>query len=457
MIVALIVLYLTTLWLIFYKFKWVQPNLKAKITVGVVGCILIICLLFVCNYYQPYSTDLYIAQYTVPIVPRVTGRVIDVPVEPNKPLKEGDVLFRIDPEPFQLEVDRLEAQLQLTKNNVQQMDEALAGAVAGVAGARAELDVLTSTQKGASATRDAAKAALALGRNEVRVAVANVEKAKVGLEVARAQYARIEQLVRQEVESEDKLDTQRRLMENARAALDSANARDDEADDQVEMLEAQLAAAEAAYEQTMKSEAGLKAKLERAEATERQARLALAPKIDGVHASVRAVERQLAQAKWNLEQTVVYAPGDGYVTQLQLKPGAVAAVLPMSAVMVFVYEEKVLVATFFQNALRHVKIGDPVEISLEARPGDVFLGTVEAILPTSGQGQAAPTGTLRSLQRGQPADMAAIRIATDEHLGPNVPAGGGGAAAIYPGKFTGTKIIRRVIINMYSWMNYVFN
>jgi len=62
---------------------------------------LTILILFL-NIYAPESEDVRILNYVVPVVPRVTGRVIEVPVEPNRPVKKGDVLFRLDPVPFQL-------------------------------------------------------------------------------------------------------------------------------------------------------------------------------------------------------------------------------------------------------------------------------------------------------------------------------------------------------------------
>jgi hypothetical protein len=48
---------------------------------------------------------------TTPIMPNVKGRVIEVPVEPNAPLKQGDILFKIDPQPYQYVVDQKKAQL----------------------------------------------------------------------------------------------------------------------------------------------------------------------------------------------------------------------------------------------------------------------------------------------------------------------------------------------------------
>ena len=52
-----------------------------------------------------------VVNYVVPIVSQVRGRVIEVPVENNRPVKKNDVLFRIDPTPYQNQVRSLEAKL----------------------------------------------------------------------------------------------------------------------------------------------------------------------------------------------------------------------------------------------------------------------------------------------------------------------------------------------------------
>ena len=65
--------------------------------------------------FQPFSKDVRVYQRVVQIVPRVTGRVIEVPITENAPVAKGDVLFQIDPEPFQYEVDRLTADLKIKK------------------------------------------------------------------------------------------------------------------------------------------------------------------------------------------------------------------------------------------------------------------------------------------------------------------------------------------------------
>ena len=67
------------------------------------------CLLLIMNYNHPFTTNARIYFPVTPILPTVKGRVVEVPVQANTPLKEGDVLFRVDPKPFQYVVDEKES------------------------------------------------------------------------------------------------------------------------------------------------------------------------------------------------------------------------------------------------------------------------------------------------------------------------------------------------------------
>jgi multidrug resistance efflux pump len=63
------------------------------------------------NYNHPYSREARLYFYTTPVYPRVNGRVIEVPVEPNTPLAKGDILFRFDPRPFEDDVASLRGEM----------------------------------------------------------------------------------------------------------------------------------------------------------------------------------------------------------------------------------------------------------------------------------------------------------------------------------------------------------
>jgi multidrug resistance efflux pump len=85
--------------------KWTVP------TAVLGGIVLIGTLIMLMNYNHPYSETTREYFVSTPVVPAVRGKVISVDVEANKPINKGDLLFTIDPVPFQNKVDALTAQL----------------------------------------------------------------------------------------------------------------------------------------------------------------------------------------------------------------------------------------------------------------------------------------------------------------------------------------------------------
>ncbi len=111
MIVVLLNVYLVILFLL-VKLKIVSFNLFWKISPALVFLLLLIGLFIPMGWGAPQGPAL-VVRNSVAIVPNVAGEVIDVPVIANTPLKAGDVLFRIDPVPYQAKLDALKAQLEL--------------------------------------------------------------------------------------------------------------------------------------------------------------------------------------------------------------------------------------------------------------------------------------------------------------------------------------------------------
>jgi len=128
MIVFLLNLYIFILFLLVW-FKVVPFNLFWKISPIAVLLLLLVGLFIPMGWGAP-SGPLVVGRHSVSIVPNVSGEVIDVPVSPNTPLKANDLLFRIDPIPFEAQVKALEAQLSLSELRFKQMSE-LASKAAG--------------------------------------------------------------------------------------------------------------------------------------------------------------------------------------------------------------------------------------------------------------------------------------------------------------------------------------
>src|SRR3954447_2569764 len=87
-------------WLIFFKFKWLPWNIVSQVIVITLPIIGLTAMILILNMVAPSSHDVRVVNYVVPINPPVRRLVTEVPIEPNRPIKKGDVLFKIDPTPY---------------------------------------------------------------------------------------------------------------------------------------------------------------------------------------------------------------------------------------------------------------------------------------------------------------------------------------------------------------------
>ena len=134
--VILLGIYAFFVWLIFIKFKWLPWNIVSQVICAVIPVVALTCLILYLNVVAPSSADVRVIKKVVQILPQVRGRVIEVPAEGNRPMKKGDVLFKVDPTPYQLTVNQLEAQLATAIAGEKELQENLKAATAKVAEAR---------------------------------------------------------------------------------------------------------------------------------------------------------------------------------------------------------------------------------------------------------------------------------------------------------------------------------
>jgi len=99
-------------WLIFFKKKWLPWNITSQVIVVTIPIIALAIIILFMNIVAPSAGEVRAMNYVIPVVPRVTGQVTEVPIEPNRPIKKGDVLFKIDPVPFEATVKAAEATLR---------------------------------------------------------------------------------------------------------------------------------------------------------------------------------------------------------------------------------------------------------------------------------------------------------------------------------------------------------
>ena len=291
--------------------KWTVP------TAILGGIVLIGTLIALMNYNHPYSEMSRQYFITTPVISSVSGRVISVPVTSNVMLKKGDILFQIDPVPFQNRIDSLHAQLlkfqvDLTRAN-------------------------TLVSKGALSVRDR----------------------------------------------------------------------------------------------------------------------------DAIQAKVDELQADEANAIYDLEQTTVKAPSQGYVTQVALRPGMRATPLPIRPLMIFVHsDETYYVGWFRQNSLLRLNVGDKAEVIFDGIPGVIFAGRVKTILPVLAEGQISPSGELIYAEKLSTEDRIPVIIEITDpkfvQYQDVVPGGSSGQSAIYTKHFHELSIMRKILLRMASWMNYLF-
>jgi multidrug resistance efflux pump len=418
-------------WLVFAKLKLV-PVTTYTVCTAILGGLVILLLLYVClSVFHPVSHDGRMYAPVVQIVPQVRGTVIEVPVEANQPLKKGDVLFRIDPQPYQIEVDRLRASLAGKNSKFAQLAEQHAAAVAAARQARANLLVSESTfDRQLRESHERAKS--------------EVAQVKERLALADAQYARARQGVKTRAISEEEFDRAKTHLLSLQQELSQT-----ETDERLaaEKLASGSASLEAARQE-----------LAQAEATERQIQIQLQAESDGVNPDVRETMAQLDKARWDLEQTVVRAPSEGYVPQKLLRPGMMAVPFPVKPLMMFVVgEQPTLVATYSQKTLSDIKPGMEAEVVFKHYPGRSFKVKVRRVLSAVREGEIDATGQLAvATPEHEPGYIPVVFDYEDDVAGLNLPIGAQGSVAIYTDRVHALSILRKIVLRIKSWENFVF-
>jgi multidrug resistance efflux pump len=208
--------------------------------------------------------------------------------------------------------------------------------------------------------------------------------------------------------------------------------------------------------QVAANEAGIK----EAQAEVARARLRYDSNINGVNTTVAAVQAELDQARYYLDNTLMVAPEDGTLFNLQVRPGMVVGEFRAGAIAAFICDaDRYLLANYFQENLKYVKPGQTAEVAIDLYPGQIFQGKVEAIWQGSGQGQMLPSGNLPNFKYVPteiPQGQFAVAIRLEGVDQSRFPIGTQGRAAIYTYPSSGFVVMRKIGIRSYSWLNWIY-
>ncbi len=178
-------------------------------------------------------------------------------------------------------------------------------------------------------------------------------------------------------------------------------------------------------------------------------------------AKVNQLMADISLADYDLSQTTVRAPSKGFVTQLVVRPGTRAVTLPFRPLVIFIPQSTYyFVGWYRQNSLLRLKVGDKAEVIFDGIPGKIFKGEVNQVLPVLAEGQASPSGDLiDSRNASYPGRIPVVIEINDpsyEQYVNTVPGGAFGQSAIYTDHFKHLAIIRKILLRMAAWMNYIF-
>jgi membrane fusion protein, multidrug efflux system len=271
---------------------------------------------------------------------------------------------------------------------------------------------------------------------------ANVKQAQAGLATANAAVPNAQANLAKAMAADDLAKTQEQIALNIQRADKAAISLLNVAKATQERQEADAAAQQA--------EAGVA----QAQASAQQAEAA----VQVAQSNVPVVEAQLEDARFNLAQCKMTAPGDGYVVNWQVQVGTMLVPAPIAAAGTFVNVSDIAVAAVFpQNWLANVQPGDDVEMVLNPYPGKLFFGKVDYVIPATGGGQFTTGGTIPNAARVGSDGLYAVRINfTDEAVARKLSLGSGGSAVIYTHAGKATHVISKVVIRIRKLLLYVF-
>jgi multidrug resistance efflux pump len=183
--------------------------------------------------------------------------------------------------------------------------------------------------------------------------------------------------------------------------------------------------------------------------------------INGVNTTVANIEAQLQQATYYLDNTTLTAPEDGRIINLQVRPGMVSGIYRIGGIAALIADaDRYVLASYFQENLKYVRPGQPVEVSLDLYPGQIFAGKVDSIWQASGVGQYLPSDEIpkfQPLNPNVPQGQYAVKILLDDPEQFKFPIGAQGSTAIYTGGDHGAwAALRKISIRAHSWLNWLY-
>ena len=349
-----------------------SPKVRGLLVVGGLVLLAIAAGLLVYYHNRETTDDAQVDGHITPIASKIYGRVAEVLVTDNQPVKAGQVLVRIDPRDYQANVDQAKAALALAES-----DAASAGVdvprtrenvASGTSSADAQLAGAVAALESAQVTYDQART------SDLAFAQANIEKSKANAELGQADLARYKPLLDKGEISKQQYDAAKANADATASALRADQEKLAQAQRAVDIARAQLAAAGARVEQG-------KAGVASAHADVRQVSMRTSD-AQGKIAKVQQARAVLAAADLNLSYTEIVASVDGVATHKQVEPGQIVQ-QGQGLLVVVPLQDVWVTANFKETQLRKMRAGQKAYVDVDTY-GKTFSGHLDSIAGATG-------------------------------------------------------------------------
>ncbi len=334
-----------------------RKRLGKIVSLAIPAAALITGLLVVRNTVEhPRTDDAEVFANFIGIAPQVEGPITSLPVQDNAFVKQGGLLFEIDPRPYEYALERARSDLSTLEGQIVDQTRTIASQRSAVGAAQANTSSTAASVDRAASAVEEAKANVAASK-------AALDRAQAELQYTTRNFNRIEPLLAKQFVTVDQVDQARTDVVSRQQVVDQSRS-------QVSLAEAQLLSAKAQYEQ--------------AKAVQEQSHEQLAQSqhsvltLEPLTAQREGKIANISTAEYNFNNCRVYAPFDARVTNLTISQGAYAHV---GQQMFTLIDTRVwwAVANFRETQLRHIKPGMHADVYALSRPNVRYDGVVDSV------------------------------------------------------------------------------